>query len=134
MIRTDALRLYESLRSTARVSKETESHTIPSEPHKLSFGPRESIAYTAGALPSNFAAITNIMNELSKRLPDFKPASMLDFGTGPGTAIWAVREHFNVDKCTAIDLSEDMLRVAEYLEGKKSIALSLYLKPPNLVA
>jgi ubiquinone/menaquinone biosynthesis C-methylase UbiE len=59
---------------------------------------------------------------------------MLDFGTGPGTAIWAVREHFNVDKCTAIDLSEDMLRVAEYLEGKKSIALSLYLKPPNLVA
>ncbi|KAI8887502.1 Rsm22-domain-containing protein [Backusella circina FSU 941] len=110
LIRTDALRLYESLRSTSRVPKESV------EPYKLSFGPRESIAYAAGVLPSNYAAIKNIMSELSNRLPDFKPVSMLDFGTGPGTAIWAAREHFNIDKCTAVDLSEDMLRVAEYLE------------------
>lgn len=29
------------------------------------------------------------MSELQIRLPDFRPHNMLDFGAGPGTAIWA---------------------------------------------
>lgn len=29
------------------------------------------------------------MEELRVRLPDFRPSRMLDFGAGPGTAIWA---------------------------------------------
>lgn len=58
------------------------------EPHKLSYGPRESIAYAAGVLPSTYAAVKNVMTEISSRMTDFRPRSMLDFGTGPGTAIW----------------------------------------------
>lgn len=30
-----------------------------------------------------------VMEELRVRLPDFQPATVLDFGSGPGTAIWA---------------------------------------------
>lgn len=30
----------------------------------------------------------------------------------------AAKEIFDLDKCTGVDLSEDMLRVAEQLEGK----------------
>lgn len=106
MIRTDALRLYDALRSTARIPKESNEDFDGSrkakklrnasassskalvEPHKLSYGPRESAAYAAGVLPSTFAAVTNIMHEISGRISDFQPRSMLDFGTGPGTAIW----------------------------------------------
>jgi ribosomal protein RSM22 (predicted rRNA methylase) len=101
LIRTDALRLYEALRSTAKVVKDTDDFdgsrdakklrkANPSviEPHKLSYGPRESIAYAAGVLPSTYAAAKNVMTELSNRMSDFRPRSMLDFGTGPGTAIW----------------------------------------------
>lgn len=103
LIRTDALRLYNALRSTARIPKESNEDFDGSrkakklrnssskalvEPHKLSYGPRESVAYAAGVLPSTFAAITNVMHEIAGRIADFKPRSMLDFGTGPGTAIW----------------------------------------------
>lgn len=80
LIRTDALRLYDALRSTAGKAG--------TEPHKVAFGPRESVAYAAGVMSSNYAAIYNVLSEVRERISDFKPTSMLDFGTGPGTAIW----------------------------------------------
>ena len=91
MIRTDALRLYDALRSTARIPKESNEDFDGSrkakklrnasassskalvEPHKLSYGPRESAAYAAGVLPSTFAAVTNIMHEISGRISDNSP-------------------------------------------------------------
>jgi hypothetical protein len=115
LVRTDALRLYESLRSTSRLPMEKEgsdryanrrnkakSKSIDTqqqqiqqqqqqqgvEPHILSYGPRESAAYTAGVLPSTYGAITNVLHEVKNRLSNFTPSSLLDFGTGPGTAIW----------------------------------------------
>ncbi|KAI8996926.1 mitochondrial small ribosomal subunit Rsm22-domain-containing protein [Pilobolus umbonatus] len=133
LLRSDALRLYEALRSTARQPKELEvatykkKKTVKSikqtlEPHNITYGPREAIAYTAGVLSSNYAAIYNVLNEVSRRIPDLKPSSMLDFGTGPGTAIWAANEVFDIKKHVGIDISEDMLRIAEDIEGivKKS--------------
>ncbi|KAL9540658.1 hypothetical protein MBANPS3_009557 [Mucor bainieri] len=148
LIRTDALRLYDALRSTARIPKEANEDFDGSrkakklrnssakalvEPHKLSYGPRESVAYAAGVLPSTFAAITNVMHEIAGRMADFKPRSMLDFGTGPGTAIWATKEVFKLESCVGVDLSEDMLRVAEQLEesvkseGDAAIEFKRYL-------
>lgn len=29
------------------------------------------------------------MQELQARVPDLQPSRMLDFGSGPGTAVWA---------------------------------------------
>ncbi|KAI9361011.1 mitochondrial small ribosomal subunit Rsm22-domain-containing protein [Pilaira anomala] len=129
LIRADALRLYDALRSTARIPKENDDFdgsrfskkirkatTTVVEPHKLSYGPRESVAYAAGVLPSTYAAAINVMKEISSRLTDFRPRSMLDFGCGPGTAIWAAKEHFQLENCVGVDLSEDMLRVAEQIE------------------
>ncbi|KAF7726356.1 37S ribosomal protein S22 [Apophysomyces ossiformis] len=137
LIREDALRLYEALRSTAKMPDEKSpsdrsgKQTKSIEPHTVSYGPRESIAYAAGVLPSTYAAITNVFQEVSKRMADFKPRSMLDFGTGPGTAIWAAQRIFDVDKFVGVDLSENMLRVAEQLEetvGKnKKIEFQRYL-------
>lgn len=36
--------------------------------------------------------MVRVLDELRMRLPDFAPRSMLDFGSGPGTVIWAARE------------------------------------------
>ncbi len=43
-------------------------------------------------MPGCYAAVARVLDELRLRLPDFAPRSMLDFGAGPGTAIWAARE------------------------------------------
>lgn len=58
------------------------------EPQTLTYGPRETVAYTVGLAPANYGPVYNILHELSNRLSDFDPKSMLDFGTGPGTALW----------------------------------------------
>lgn len=48
--------------------------------------------YAATRFPGTFAAIVRVFDELKSRLPNFKPRNMLDFGAGPGTAVWAAQE------------------------------------------
>ncbi|KAI8975497.1 mitochondrial small ribosomal subunit Rsm22-domain-containing protein [Mycotypha africana] len=125
LIREDALRIFKSYQlrySSPKPSdviskgKRTGQLQQPEQPFRITYGARESIAYAAGLLPSSFAATYSVMKEIAKRMPSFKPQSMLDFGTGPGTAIWAAKEVFDIQRCMGVDLSEEMLSVAEKLE------------------
>lgn len=50
------------------------------------------IAYLLTRLPATFAAVATVLEELRERAPDFRPASVLDAGAGPGTASWAAVE------------------------------------------
>jgi ribosomal protein RSM22 (predicted rRNA methylase) len=52
----------------------------------------QAAAYAASRMPGCYAAVLKVMEELHMRLPGFRPASMLDFGAGPGTAIWAAQK------------------------------------------
>jgi ribosomal protein RSM22 (predicted rRNA methylase) len=56
--------------------------------HILEYGHRESTAYIAAVAPTTYGAIKNVLEEVNKRVPDLKAKTFLDFGTGPGTAIW----------------------------------------------
>jgi ribosomal protein RSM22 (predicted rRNA methylase) len=49
-------------------------------------------AYLATRMPATFAAIAKSMQAVAQALPDFTPASLLDVGAGPGTAMWAACE------------------------------------------
>lgn len=46
-------------------------------------------AYLAARLPATFAAVTAGLGAAKEVMPDFAPATMLDVGSGPGTALWA---------------------------------------------
>ncbi|KAJ1919353.1 37S ribosomal protein S22 [Mycoemilia scoparia] len=84
-------------------------------PHTLEYGARESAAYVASRFPATYGALFNIMKEAKARIPWMKPNNVLDFGTGPGTALWAINEVWNseVKDFTGVDISEDMLQSAE---------------------
>lgn len=49
-------------------------------------------AYLATRLPATYAAIRACLEAVAERRPDFAPASLLDAGAGPGTALWAAAE------------------------------------------
>lgn len=49
-------------------------------------------AYLATRLPATYAAIRDAMAKLARLRPDFQPASLLDVGAGPGTALWAASD------------------------------------------
>ena len=49
-------------------------------------------AYASSRMPACYSVLYRVFDELHLHLPDFAPTTMLDFGSGPGTAIWAARE------------------------------------------
>ena len=49
-------------------------------------------AYLATRMPATFAAVRASFDMLDEALPDFAPATMLDVGAGPGTALWAASD------------------------------------------
>lgn len=51
-------------------------------------------AYLATRLPATFAAISAAMGAVAEARPDFAPSSMLDLGSGPGSALWAAHENW----------------------------------------
>ncbi|KAJ2644782.1 37S ribosomal protein S22 [Coemansia sp. RSA 1694] len=120
----------------------------PLKPHTLEYGRGETAAYLAACTPGTYGAIYNIMAELAQRIPDFTPNSVLDFGSGPGTALWAIQEVWSaqgLEKYQGVDVSEDMLLCAEAIladipaakegeEGRgsraRNVKFSRYLPPP----
>jgi ribosomal protein RSM22 (predicted rRNA methylase) len=46
-------------------------------------------AYLATRLPATYAAVRDAMAKLAELRSDFRPQSLLDAGSGPGTVLWA---------------------------------------------
>lgn len=76
-----------------------------------------SSLYMATRLAPNYACLKTVMNEIRDLVPEFEPRSVLDFGSGMGTTIWAVEETW--PKCVSefmnIDLSVEQHRLCEFL-------------------
>ena len=47
-----------------------------------------------------------MLEEVRRTRPDFKPSSLLDFGSGPGSVIWAAREVFGEEALQYVDAVE----------------------------
>jgi ribosomal protein RSM22 (predicted rRNA methylase) len=54
----------------------------------------DALAYALARMPATYAAVTASLNALQEIRPDFAPQSLLDVGSGPGTASWAAAEAF----------------------------------------
>ncbi|KAF9113211.1 37S ribosomal protein S22 [Mortierella sp. AM989] len=130
LIRTDALRLYGSLRSTSALDDDSidppakrlksgsgdmgSKGDKPAPAHILEYGHRESTAYIAAMAPTTYSAIKNVLEEVKGRVPDLQVKTFMDFGTGPGTGIWAANEVWEMPlQYTGVDVSLAMLETAE---------------------
>ena len=73
-------------------------------------------AYLTVRLPATHAAVARVLDEVALRRPGFKPASLLDAGSGPGTASWAATARWScLDDVTLLDSSPDFLDLAGQL-------------------
>ncbi|KAJ2599460.1 37S ribosomal protein S22 [Coemansia sp. RSA 1721] len=110
------------------------------KPHSLEYGVAETLAYLASMAPATYGVVYNVLQELSTRIPGLAPRSVLDFGCGTGSVLWALQETMpSVEKYQGIDISEDMLICAENLvagvpeqEGRiRDIEFQRYMAPPT---
>jgi ribosomal protein RSM22 (predicted rRNA methylase) len=56
--------------------------------------PEQALAYAAQLLPATYAQLAAAFAWTAARAGQWRPATMLDVGAGPGTAIWAAAEQW----------------------------------------
>lgn len=82
-------------------------------------------SYLVARLPATYAAVARVLSELAMRRPEFRPASLLDAGSGPGTASWAAAELWpELARVTFLDNSPAFLQLARELAGHGGPALA----------
>ncbi len=88
---------------------------------KLIITEAHRIAYTVTRMPATYAAISAVFREVKKQLPDLSIQSLIDLGTGPGTAAWAAVEVFDgLQSMLLIERDLELIRLGQRL-AKKSI-------------
>jgi ribosomal protein RSM22 (predicted rRNA methylase) len=55
----------------------------------LATGEMQALGYAALILPATYAQLRGALAAAAARIPAWAPATMLDLGSGPGTALWA---------------------------------------------
>ncbi|KAL2641800.1 hypothetical protein R1flu_009387 [Riccia fluitans] len=83
----------------------------------IEYTDKTTAAYVAARMPAIYGAVHRVLSEVSRRVPDFKPSRMLDFGSGPGTALWAANEVWPgiVKKVNIVEPSEPMAHACRSL-------------------
>lgn len=64
------------------------------EARALARGNASALGYAAMIMPAAFAQLRGAMSAAAGRAPGWEPATMLDLGSGPGTALWAAAEQW----------------------------------------
>ncbi len=73
-------------------------------------------AYAAARLPATYAALRASLASLAEGRPDFAPATLLDVGAGPGTALWAAADAFpTLGGATLLEASAPIRRLGQRL-------------------
>ena len=92
---------YRSQRSTRGLCMATVAHRL---------------AYAAVRMPATFAAARAVFTEIRRLMPERRITSLLDLGTGPGTAGWAALEVFDeVQQITLVEQDEGWIRTGKSL-------------------
>jgi len=79
-------------------------------------------SYLLGKAPYDYATARSIMSTLKREAEDFQPKTMLDFGTGVGTALWAAQDTFGqMDEVFAVEPSAPMNDVAKAVAAKRQM-------------
>jgi ribosomal protein RSM22 (predicted rRNA methylase) len=78
-------------------------------------------AYLVARLPATYAAVAYCLAELARRHPLFTPASLLDAGSGPGTAAWAAAVAYpDLSSFTFLDNNAQFLKLACSLSAQSN--------------
>jgi ribosomal protein RSM22 (predicted rRNA methylase) len=60
----------------------------------LATGNIQALGYAALVMPATYAQLYGALAAIAARIPSWQPQTMLDLGSGPGTALWAATAHW----------------------------------------
>ncbi|MEO9168627.1 MAG: small ribosomal subunit Rsm22 family protein [Aestuariivirga sp.] len=88
-------------------------------------------AYLTTRMPATFAAVSAVLEQMLKVLPDAKPASLLDIGAGPGTASMAAQIAWpSLNSITMVEADQRFAALAAQLNPQAKV-LRQYMNATN---
>uniref|UniRef100_A0A8C3GBS1 Ribosome assembly protein METTL17, mitochondrial n=1 Tax=Cyclopterus lumpus TaxID=8103 RepID=A0A8C3GBS1_CYCLU len=114
-LRQKAVSLEKELWEKKKVFSELRKTTYHWTPMK--YDEELAVVYMAARLAGGYAAVRRAMNEILKRDPSFAPQTLLDFGSGLGTVVWASHSCWGdtLKEMVCVDSSGPMNVLAERL-------------------
>ena len=84
---------------------------------KIDYDDINAAAYLVGRSSACYASSLHVLSNIKKNAPDFKPYSMLDFGSGTGMSVWAANTLWKdcLKQYFCVDSSKAMNKLAFYL-------------------
>ncbi len=105
--------------SSARIS---EQYRQRGASRQVIGGADDAVAYALSRMPATYAAVSAVLEELQARAPDFAPRTLLDAGSGPGTAGWVAAAAFEGIAATLMDHNRAFLTLAARLAEGTALA------------
>ena len=98
-------------------------------PRRFARGEEQTLAYLAQIFPATYAQLYGAMAATQAQAPGWSPQTLLDLGSGPGTALWAAVEHW-----PALTHFEAWERETAFIQlGKKLASASAHAEVQNCV-
>lgn len=89
-----------------------------------SFSKEKALAYSFARMPATMAVSSQVLERLKQIFPSFTPITLLDLGSGPGSALWSAFDSFSsLQNFTAIEAN------AFFIEISKKIYKEFYFSP-----
>src|SRR5262245_49451028 len=103
----------ESLSRAYRLAPVPRARAVSSE--------KDRIAYLAARVPATYASARRVASEILARAPGLEIKSVLDLGSGPGTASWAAAESFaGLETIKLIERDPDFIELGKRLARHSS--------------
>lgn len=76
----------------------------------------DALAYLGLRVPATYAQVFGALSSVHEMIPMWRPTSLLDIGSGPGTAAWAVSSQWpELDKITCVDENRDFISLGKQI-------------------
>jgi ribosomal protein RSM22 (predicted rRNA methylase) len=85
--------------------------------------PADRAAYLAVRMPATFAVCSKVFAAIQARMPDAHFTTLLDLGAGPGTAMWAALETFDLENITCIERNLALAETGQRLASQSTTAI-----------
>ena len=94
----------------------SQSEDAKHKQHQMFYSPGTAVTYLAHRFPGTFAANFRVLTEIMKRVPDFNPVKILDYGSGPGVSVIAALQVWqSLQKIVCVEPSENMQKIGKYM-------------------
>lgn len=93
----------------------------------------DALAYLALRLPATYAQVFGVLLSVQEVLPSWKPKTLLDIGSGPGTGVWAAQSIWSeLADATCIDRDKNLFSLGKKISSLSQLPVDISWKQQDI--